>query len=455
MFLRSLRGSTGPLLQRLARHPVTRAAGGFAALTSVVKALAFVKEAVVAAVFGVGSSMDSYLMALVVIGFPSGVLINAAQTVLIREHVHILEREGERAAAGFLRAAIFATLALLTVLLILWLASLHTIIAIVGHGLAPGVRALVSANVYQLIPYYYLNSINLLGYGALQSSKSFVRSALVPAATPLCIMALVAATGADLTVLIGALTVGTLMETVLVFLPMKERLRPSARALPRPWPAVRQFARGTFYLVPGTLLFGLLPVIEQTLASALGHGTISALGYAAKLPATLNSLLTTAVGVTVLPYFARRLLKDDAESCRRFFVRYVALVTLAGAGIALVAVLSSGPFVHLAFRRGQFSEQDALLVASLQRAYLWQLPGALAAMVAVRFIAAQGRYRAMSLGNILIVPLTGLVQWVLSVLWGGPGLAFGTSVGTALSALIFCVLALQPSLMAHRWRASQ
>jgi len=455
MFLRSLRGSAASALQRMVRHPVMRAAGGFAALTSVVKALAFVKEAVVAGAFGVGSSMDSYLMALVVIGFPSGVLINAAQTVLIREYVQILEAQGERAAAGFLRSAMLAMLAVLTAVLIVWLVALQAILAVIGHGLAPGVRSLVSANVYQLVPYYYLNSINLLGYGALQSRKAFLRAGLIPAATPLCVMALVAAAGADLRVLISALTAGTMVETALILLPLKDSLRLFPRAAARARPAVREFVLGTLFLAPGTLVSGLLPVIEQTIASGLRHGTISALGYAAKLPATLNSLLTGAVGVTVLPYFARRLLSDDAESCRRFFIRYVALVTLSGAVIALVAVLGSGPFVRLAFQRGQFSEQDALLVASLQRAYLWQLPGALAGMAALRFVAAQGRYRAMSLGNLLIVPLTGLLQWLLSVRWGGVGLAFGISVGTALSAVIFCVLALRRPSAPSTWRTSQ
>ena len=114
MPLRALRGSAALLLQRVVRHPVMRAAAGFAAITSVVKAVAFVKEAVVASAFGVGSSMDSYLMALVVIGFPCGVLVNAAQTVFIREYVRIVAVNGEFEARRFLRAAMLGVLLTLT-----------------------------------------------------------------------------------------------------------------------------------------------------------------------------------------------------------------------------------------------------------------------------------------------------------------------------------------------------
>ena len=443
MYGHALRASAAALLLRAARHPVMRATAGFAAITSLVKAVAFLKEAVVAAAFGVGSTMDSYLMALVIISFPTAVLVNAAQTVFIREYVRIMAVHGEFAAARFLRHAVVGLFLALTVVLVVWIAVLPAILALVGHGLAPAQRALVATNVERLIPYYYLNGINLLGYGVLQSRKVFLRSALIPIATPLIVMVLVALGGADLRVLIGSLTLGTAAETVLVLLLLlREQPRPAAPAVQAPG-NVRQFAWGTLMLMPGTLVTGLSPVIEQTIASGLGHGTISALGYAAKLPATLNTLLTTAIGVTILPYFAEQLSRGDEHNCRRFFVRYAGLVTLAGAAIAAVAVLGSGPFVRLAFQRGQFSAQDGLVVTLLQQAYLWQLPGAMTGMVAVRYVAAQGRYRAMAIGSMVMVPITGLLQWSLAEVWGAPGLAFGTSVGATLTAIVFFWLALR------------
>jgi putative peptidoglycan lipid II flippase len=446
MHRHALRASAASLLQRITGHPVMRATAGFAAVTSVVKAVAFVKEAVVAAAFGVGSSMDSYLMALVVIGFPSAVLVNAAQTVFIREYVRIIAVHGEFAAARFLRGAMVGVLLALTALLIAWIALLPAILALVGHGLAPAQRALVAANVARLIPYYYLNGINLMGYGVLQSRKAFLRSALIPIATPLIVMAFVALRGADLGVLIGSLTFGTGAETVLVLtLIARGQLRSSGRAsqVPR---SLRDFARGTLTLVPGTLISAMGPVIEQTIASGLGQGAISALGYAAKLPATLNSLLTTAIGVTILPYFAERLSTGDEPSCRRFFIRYAGILTLAGAAIAAAAVLGSEPFVRLAFQRGQFSPQNTMLVTLLQQAYLWQLPGAMVAMVATRYVAAQGRYRALTIGTMVMVPMTGMLQWCLAQARGAAGLAFGTAVGAALTALVFFRLALRRSL---------
>src|SRR5262249_4727161 len=208
-------------------------------------------------------------------------------------------------------------------------------------------------------------------------------------------------------------------------------------------PRLREFTWGTLLLVPGTLVSGLSPVIEQTIASGLGTGAISALGYAAKLPATLNSLLTGAVGVTLLPYFSQRLSRGYDEHSRRFFIRCAMLMALAGLAVAIVAVLGSEPFVRIAFQRGHFSPENSLFVTALQQAYLWQLPGALAGVVAIRFIAAHGHYRTLSTGNMLLVPVTGLLQWSLSSRWGAEGLALGTSLGAALAALVLFRLALR------------
>lgn len=443
MFVRSLRGSAASLLQRVLRHPLSRAAAGFTALTALVKAVAFVKEAVVASAFGVGSSMDSYLMALVVIGFPSGVLLNAAQTVFIRQYVRVVEVQGDAAASRFLRGALLGLVLALTALLLVWMGLLGPILAIVGHGLDPSQRLRVANNVYLLIPYYYLNGLNLIGYGVLQARRAFLRSALIPVLTPLVIIALIASAPHDVHLLIGALTLGSVFEAVFILFLMV-KFHSGARqsnAVDRHW--LREFAWGTMALVPGTLFAGLSPVIEQTIASGLGHGAISALGYAAKLPSTLNSLLTTAVGVTILPYFSQRLVHGYDDSVRRFFIRYATLMAFVGTLAAAVAVLGSAPFVRIAFQRGQFSAADTLLVTVLQQGYLWQLPGALVAMVATRFIAAQGRFRMLALGSMLMVPATGLVQWSLSTVWGAVGLALGNSLGAALTALLLMWLALR------------
>jgi len=62
-------------------------------------------------------------------------------------------------------------------------------------------------------------------------------------------------------------------------------------------------------------------------------------------------------------------------------------------------------------------------------------------------VAAQGRYRAMAIFSMVMVPITGLLQWLLADVWGASGLAFGTSAGATLTAIVLFWLAL--------WRAAK
>src|SRR5262249_20682547 len=150
--------------------------------------------------------------------------------------------QGESAAGRFLRGAFLGLLVALTALLAVWIAVLPAILSVVGHGLPPEQRALVATNVLRLIPYYYLNGINLLSYGVLQSRRAFMRSALIPIATPLVIMALLATHSADLNVLIGALTLGTGVETLLVFRLIKKHQRGSRDGQSQASSSLREFA---------------------------------------------------------------------------------------------------------------------------------------------------------------------------------------------------------------------
>jgi len=55
----------------------------------------------------------------------------------------------------------------------------------------------------------------------------------------------------------------------------------------------------------------------------------------------------------------------------------------------------------------------------------------------------------------VMVPITGLLQWSLSVVWGAAGLAFGTSAGAALTAIAFFQLALRrPRKPVRSWETA-
>jgi len=184
-------------------------------------------------------------------------------------------------------------------------------------------------------------------------------------------------------------------------------------------------------------------MIEQGLGSRLGKGTVAALGYANKLPTMLSSILVTAVGVTVLPFFSEMLTREDSARCRRAF-RLYALALIAGASLLVLSlVVLSVPLVALAYQHGAFHAEDTQLVAQIQRAYLVQLPGALVGILAMRLLVAQRAYRAVAIINSIFVATAGLFAWMLSRQFGAVGIALGLSLAATSTGLIWFFTALR------------
>jgi putative peptidoglycan lipid II flippase len=450
--LQSVHFRLGSITRRALTQPMARAAMLYTGMTGGVKVASFVKEAVVAAAFGVSGAMDTYLMGLMLIGVPSSLLLNAVQTALIPFFVEVRERDGTQGTASFLRSAASATLLAMTALLLLWFALLPWIIGIVGHGFDPAKRDAVRSIFLWLIPYYFLNGLNLLGHGALQAEKRFLPTALAPLCTILVTIGIVLGTGGgDVHKLVLGLVIGSVLEWMVLHWQLH---RGGASLLPGNislTPEILRIAKGSAVLVGGTFVLCFSPMIEQGLASGLGKGTVAAMGYAFRLPAMVSGLLVTAVGVTVLPFFSEMVARKDNAGCERAFRRY-AFVLLAGGCVLMLALVAfSEPLVALGFQRGVFSPEDTRLVAQIQRAYLVQMPGALVGMLAMRLLVAQGAYAVVTAVNSLTVIGSGALAWTLSKHLGPVGIALGLSIGATVSAVILVVVALRSfSIEEHR-----
>jgi putative peptidoglycan lipid II flippase len=434
---------------------MARAAMLYTGMTGVVKVASFIKEAVVAAAFGVSGAMDTYLMGLMLIGVPASLLLNAVQTALIPLFVEVRETGGRQGSASFLRSTVTATLLAMTAALLIWFALLPWTIDIVGHGFDTSKRDAVRNIFLWLVPYYFLNGLNLLGHGALQAQKRFLPTALAPLCTILVTIAIVLGVrGGDVRKLALGLVIGSLLEWIVLHWQLR---RDEASLLPGQLsitPEVLRIAKGSAVLLGGSFVLCFSPLIEQGLASGLGKGTIAAMGYAFRLPTMISGILVTAVGITVLPFFSEMLARGDDATCERAFRRYAFVLLGGGTLLMLLLVAFSEPLVALGYQRGVFSPEDSHLVAQIQRAYLIQIPGALVGMLAMRLLVAQGAYRIVALNSSVSVVASGVLAWVLSRQIGAVGIALGLSIIVTISAMAMIGVVLRKFANARRMQVS-
>lgn len=405
------------------------------------KGVGFIKEIFVAAVFGIADALDVYLLAFVMIGFPVNILLNAVQTAMIAS---LCASQSEPSAAGrAYTATLLATLMAAAAVLPIWLFAAHVFLPKIAAGFSPDKLAWLEQALMWMVPYYFLNTLNLLGYGVLQAQRRFVLNSLFPALTPLVTIPLVYFSRATPTweVLIQSLAFGAALECIAINIIVSQTgyfRRPNFRD-----PAISGIVRGARALLPGTMIMAAGALVEQSIAAALDSGAVAVLAYGMRLPAALNGIIITAVGTTILPYFAALLADGKIEYCMHSLWKIARWLLFLGGAAGLVLVLASESIVTGIYQRGMFDAAATGRVYPVQQVYFLLLPFALLGTLGIRTLLALHRNGVVSALAALGVLIHIALGWVLSSRYGPIGIALGVAVSTTVVAVAALVLAHQ------------
>ena len=414
-------------LRRLGHDALIAAGTSLAA-----RGVGFAKEIVVAAHFGLSGNLDVYFVAFTLIGFPLAILLNAVQTAFIaRLSANISETEGKRLYG---QTAV-GTLLILLLILPLWLLFVPHALPWLASGFAPEKRQALETALLWLVPYYFLNGLNLLGYGVLQAKRRYLQNGLLPASTPLVIMLTLLVIGAasGWHILAAALVAGTATECALLLITLR---RLGFIGLPRlsGWQALKPMLANSLVLLPGTVIGSLIMLVEQSIAASLGEGSNAALLYGYRLPAALQSLFVTAIGITALPYFASQIAQRQHAYCLHSLKKLFWMLGVGGALIAFPLVVFSPEITALLYQRGAFDAAAVARVVPIQTAYFIQIPFALLAMLGIKTLAALGRNAQVSLIAAATAILQGMLAYFLAHQLGAAGIAWAATVMSALIA---------------------
>ena len=417
--------------------------GGF---SLIVNAAIVVRELVLAALFGVGDDIDSFVIACALPAFGVNVLAGTIGSVLIPTFVRLREQTGRPGVQQLLSAATGASLAVAAVAV--------GILAAGGRVLLPWLASNFDADklqltlhlYYWLLPGVLLHTVNRVWAAALHAHEQFVSVALSPIIIPLISVGLLLPFRERFGILpmAWAACAGYLLEGVWIGISLRRlgyRLRPT-------W-MTSALTENSFWehygaLVGGAALASSTVLVSQSMTAGLAAGSVAALNYGNKLVTFLVSLGNLAVGTAVLPHFSRMVTQGDWGLVRRTLRLYGGLIVLITIPLVLVFGAASQPIVRLLYERGEFTSQDTLLVAHIQTLAFWQLPFQVLGTLGVRMLSACSRNGILlwiSAGNLLVTVIANrvLISWM-----GVAGISLATSLVYAVSAsLIFLALALE------------
>lgn len=370
-----------------------RALATVSGFTLASRILGFVRDLLIAAVFGAGPATDAFFVAFRLPNllrrlFAEGAFSQAFVPVL----GHTRERHGAQATQTLIDRVftlLFTSVSAVTLLGILGAAALISVSA-PGFLAQPETFPLAVSLTRITFPYILCMTLVAFSSAILNTWGRFAVPAATPVALNLSFIAFTALvlTGSPLfsvpvTALAWAVLVGGLAQVLIHALALRRiGIWPRWDWAPRD-EGVRRVLRLMAPAVLGVSVAQLSLLINTVFASLLPSGSVSWLYYADRLMEFPAGLLGAALGTILLPSLSRahaRACQADYRALLDWGLRLTVLLTLpAAAGMALLAE----PLVSTLFQRGAFGVSD---VAATSRALLAYAIG-LTPLIAVKILA--------------------------------------------------------------------
>ncbi len=407
-----------------------------AAGTTFVKAVAVIKELVVAWQFGTGADLDAFLIALIVPSFIINVISGALAAAFIPTYIKVREKQGAAAAQQLFSGVMFWTsgLLLLTVAAMLLTAPLY--LPLIAVGFSSEKLKLTFHLFFILVPLVIINGISVIWGAVLNAGERFVLVALLPIITPaFTILLLLFGNSLGVDVLALGMVFGAAIESVILGITLVRKGIPV-------WPQWRGFDANQKQVIDqyapmmaGALLMCSTFIVDQSMAAMLPSGSVASLNYGSRIISLPILIISTGLGTAVIPYFSKLLAQEDWNTVRHTLKKYLRLVFAISIPLTGLIILFSEPLVRVLLQRGSFTASDTTLVSQIQSCFALQIPFYLGCSLVVRLIAAMQSNHLMMWGSGCNLAINIGLNYLFMQWLGVAGIALSTSIVYCFSFL--------------------
>lgn len=418
---------------------LTKSASVVGFMTLLSRIVGFIRDILVATIFGAGPAYDAFLVAFKIPNFMRSLLAEGAFSqafVPLLSEYHT--KYGPSEIRGFIDrvAGSLTVVLLLVVFLFIWGAPL--LIRLFAPGFEVGGERFTLATQMLRItaPYLFFISLTAFCSGILNTYNRFA----IPAFTPILLnLAMVGTTlflRGYLEEPITALAYGVLLGGVLQLalqLPILWHLR----LLPRikitfSDPAVRRLMTLIAPLVFGASVVQVNLLIVTIFASFLPPGSVSWLYYAERLMQFPLGVFGIALATVVLPHLSKQHAKQESGNFNGILDWALKCVCLIGIPASLALIILAHPMLTTLFQYGQFTAFDVKQSQGALVAFSFGL----AAFICIKILAAACYARQDVKGPVRIAVICLFVNVGLNLLLMQYLAHVGLALATTLSALV-------------------
>jgi len=289
------------------------------------RGLSLFKEIYIANTFGLSSSLESYFIAFVYVGFPISVVIVPFQTSFIAS---LAKAKTEGSINNYQNEMFSSVIFITTFLIIAWVLILYGLKEYVFVN-----SEAVMSKVYSLLPFVFFNSINLILYGILQFKGFFSINGYLPTISPVCVLiGLFLYESLFGMINVDIIVVSIVLAAFIEFCILKRMLNVkfSFFGISK---TLKNCLQKSYFLMLSSVVMAIAPMVEQYFSSSAQESGVVLLRYASIIPLAISGVFSTVVAVVVLPYFSKIYFGKDGGSLIskywNFLVLYACTIAVA------------------------------------------------------------------------------------------------------------------------------
>ena len=416
---------------------VVKYAASLMAVTILAKVVGFGREQVLSYAYGASMYTDIYIMAMNIPNVIFAAIGAALSTTFIPIYCDISENQGEKEANKFTNNILTIVFILGLIIAIFGLVFTKPMLKVFAYGFS-GETLSTAINFTRIL----IGSVLFIGIANvltsyLQVKNNFTVPGLISLPQNIIVIAAII-----ISIKYGpyAMVWGTLIGMsmqVLFQLPFayKEGYKI------KPYLNLRDKNLKKMLILTGPVLIGVTvhqvnTMIDRSIASTLGEGSISALNFADKLNSFVLALFITSIAAVIYPMLSKLSTSKNKEMFEDYIVKSSNSIILLVMPVAVGAIILATPIVRLLFERGAFDETATQMTSIALVMYSVGLVAyGLRDIINKVFYSLQDTKTPMIYG-VVAMGLNIIFNIILSRFMGHAGLALGTS----LSAIICTIL---------------
>lgn len=379
------------------------------ALTAAAQLAAFFKLWFSARLFGLGSELDSYNLALVLPSLISGVLAGILQTGLFPVRAQLNAQASPETVHAFERFVLWTCAAIGIATATALVLATSALVPLLAGSATAAVRTSLALMLPMMSMLIALNTLGDCAGYMLAMRQRFWIAAAAPVANGLLggLMLAVWPEGGVANLLLGTL-LGLALQVGICLCGLKYSGFPFTGSLPA-WSLVRERGKEMLrlggWILPGVVLSNLVISLPPVWMASFGEGAVSAYAYAYRLHSSALQLLVMTGSTIILSHFSQLIAQRQLKIVQHILFKSAIASAVVGASAVLLVWFLGAPTLTYLFG-GRFDSAVASRVSSHWLLMTLGLGFAMLSNVHAKLWQAQSRPAWMSV--IAIVSLSTL-----------------------------------------------